>query len=343
MNSILLIFLFLASGVVDTLCAQRIVYLGATNMRSMFSLFAYYFSSALIGLSPIQFADVSPSGSDQQKLSRDDIESQLLLQRESDVVIKESKSIQNSSRALRIAYVATALCDFTGYIIRTIGLSYCGSGLFQVAFSSVAIWSALFSFVFLKRKISPLQWLGILIVTFGLILSPLSTNTSGNSPLTGILLTLLGAQFYALSYILNEYISTLPGNKGSKETCKWIGIINTSISLLLICFDTYPHRQTLILRPLLSHHATLTMALKATGLYILSHFVHSWALFSIQGVLGAVWTGLLQCVRACVVFLVSSYLFCKMDVNQCLTTSKAVATIIVCLGILIFNKGKIQA
>ena len=183
----------------------------------MFSLFAYYFSSALIGLSPIQFADVSPSGSDQQKLSRDDIESQLLLQRESDVVIKESKSIQNSSRALRIAYVATALCDFTGYIIRTIGsiwsdcimyrLSYCGSGLFQVAFSSVAIWSALFSFVILKRKISPLQWLGILIVTFGLILSPLSTNTSGNSPLTGILLTLLGAQFYALSYILNEYIS----------------------------------------------------------------------------------------------------------------------------------------
>ena len=91
------------------------------DMRSMFSLFAYYFSSALIGLSPIKFADSSSSGSDQQTPSRDDVESQLLLQRESDVVIKESKGIQNSSRALRIAYVATALCDFTGYIIRTIG------------------------------------------------------------------------------------------------------------------------------------------------------------------------------------------------------------------------------
>ena len=54
------------------------------------------------------------------------------------------------------------------------------------------------------------------------------------------------------------------------------------------------------------------MILKATGLYIISHFVHSWALFSIQGVLGAVWTGLLQCARACVVFLVSSSLFCKL-------------------------------
>lgn len=89
----------------------------------------------------------------------------------------------------------------------TYRLSYCGSGLFQVAFSSVAIWSALFSFVFLKRQINSLQWVGIIVVTFGLVLSPLSTNASSSSPLTGILLTLLGAQFYALSYILNEYIS----------------------------------------------------------------------------------------------------------------------------------------
>ena len=103
-----------------------------------------------------------------------------------------------------ILFEQLGLFDLAAFMYR---LSYCGSGLFQVAFSSVAIWSALFSFVFLKRKISPLQWLGILIVTFGLILSPLSTNTSGSSPLTGILLTLLGAQFYAISYILNEYIS----------------------------------------------------------------------------------------------------------------------------------------
>lgn len=98
------------------------------------------------------------------------------------------------------------------FILQT-SLSYCGSGLFQVAFSSVAIWSALYSFVFLKKKIYPLQWVGIGIVTLGLVLSPLSstssssTTSSNSSPLTGLLLTLLGAQFYALSYILNEYIS----------------------------------------------------------------------------------------------------------------------------------------
>ena len=83
---------------------------------------------------------------------------------------------------------------------------YCGSGLFQVAFSSVAIFSAIYSRIFLKTLITPLQWVGIVIVTMGLVVSPLSNNSSGGSPVTGILLTLLGAQFYAISYIVNEYI-----------------------------------------------------------------------------------------------------------------------------------------
>lgn len=87
----------------------------------MFSLFAYYFSSALIGLSPIQFADSSSSNNEGPKSSGGDVESELLLQRNNDVVIKDSRDIQRSPRALHIAYVATALCDFTGYIIRTIG------------------------------------------------------------------------------------------------------------------------------------------------------------------------------------------------------------------------------
>ena len=84
---------------------------------------------------------------------------------------------------------------------------YCGSGLFQVAFSSVAIFSAIYSRCLLRTYISGLQWLGIIIVTVGLVVSPLSSHSSSDSPMIGVLLTLLGAQFYALSYIVNEYIT----------------------------------------------------------------------------------------------------------------------------------------
>ena len=127
------------------------------------------------------------------------------------------KAMKQYEKKLRLLYVVSALLDIMGYVIRTIGyldgvgidrrMVYCGSGLFQVAFSSVAIFSAVYSRIFLKTNVSAIQWLGIAIVTSGLIVSPLSSNSQGKSPVTGILLTLLGAQFYSVSYIVNEAIT----------------------------------------------------------------------------------------------------------------------------------------
>lgn len=127
------------------------------------------------------------------------------------------KAMKRYEKKLRLLYVVSALLDIMGYVIRTIGyldgvgidrrMVYCGSGLFQVAFSSVAIFSAVYSRIFLKTNVSAIQWLGITIVTSGLIVSPLSSNSQGKSPVTGILLTLLGAQFYSISYIVNEAIT----------------------------------------------------------------------------------------------------------------------------------------
>ena len=127
------------------------------------------------------------------------------------------KAMKRYEKKLRLLYVVSALLDIMGYVIRTIGyldgvgidrrMVYCGSGLFQVAFSSVAIFSAVYSRIFLKTNVSAFQWLGIAIVTSGLIVSPLSSNSQGKSPVTGILLTLLGAQFYSISYIVNEAIT----------------------------------------------------------------------------------------------------------------------------------------
>ena len=127
------------------------------------------------------------------------------------------KAMKQYEKKLRLLYVVSALLDIMGYVIRTIGyldgvgidrrMVYCGSGLFQVAFSSVAIFSAVYSRIFLKTNVSAIQWLGIAIVTSGLIVSPLSSNSQGKSPVTGILLTLLGAQFYSISYIVNVAIT----------------------------------------------------------------------------------------------------------------------------------------
>ncbi|CBK24652.2 uncharacterized protein [Blastocystis hominis] len=321
---------FLFSGVLDTLCTQQLVYQGASDMRSMFSIFSYYFAQALIGITPIKFSD------EVGVITVVDLESSGSLENEVDKHIQVAKNMKK----LKMLYVLSALLDIAGYVIRTIGMVYCGSGLFQVAFSSVAIFSAIYSHFLLKTYISNMQWLGILVVTFGLCISPLSGSTVTGSPYIGICLTLLGAQFYALSYIVNEMILRIPGNKGSKEICKNVGLLNTFLCLLVILLDTIPNREQLVFSPLRARHATLQEVLISTAVYIGSHTLHSYALYSVQGILGAIWTGLLQCIRACIVFIVSSYLYCSEDPNQCLTYSKIVATIIVTTGIIIFTMGK---
>ncbi|KAK8833597.1 hypothetical protein WA577_001530, partial [Blastocystis sp. JDR] len=336
--------LFLLSGIFDTLCTQQLVYQGASNMRSMFSIFAYYFSQAIVGFSCIEFGDagkkkpVLPDIEEAHSLVKDEDSRRASEEYELDI----DKAMKRYEKKLRLLYVVSALLDIMGYVIRTIGMVYCGSGLFQVAFSSVAIFSAVYSRIFLKTNVSAIQWLGIAIVTSGLIVSPLSSNSQGKSPVTGILLTLLGAQFYSISYIVNEAITRIPGNKGTKEICKQVGVINTMICCVVILIDTIPNRAKLIYEPIARTHTNLSSVFVATFVYVISHIIHSYALYSVQGALGAIWTGLLQCIRACVVFFTSGYLYCASDPNQCITWSKIVATILVTCGIAIFTYGKRQ-
>lgn len=59
----------------------------------------------------------------------------------------------------------------------------------------------------------------------------------------------------------------IPGNKGSKEICKNVGLMNTLLCLLVILLDTsvsaclhsflVPNREQLVFTPLRARHATL--------------------------------------------------------------------------------------
>ena len=51
------------------------------------------------------------------------------------------------------------------------GLVFCGSGVYTVVYSSVTMWTAIFSWIILGRKLQALQWLGIWIIVVGLSLT----------------------------------------------------------------------------------------------------------------------------------------------------------------------------
>lgn len=77
-----------------------------------------------------------------------------------------------------------------------------------------------------------------------------------------------------------------------------------------LLYSVVPNRAKLIYEPIARTHTNLSSVFVVTFVYVISHIIHSYALYSVQGALGAIWTGLLQCIRACVVFFTSGYLYC---------------------------------
>jgi len=66
--------------------------------------------------------------------------------------------------------VPIAICDFFGTVGTTIGLEMAGSAIFGIIFASVTVWSALFTYLILKKPQSRLQMAGIAAVVGGLAL-----------------------------------------------------------------------------------------------------------------------------------------------------------------------------
>jgi drug/metabolite transporter (DMT)-like permease len=62
-----------------------------------------------------------------------------------------------------------ASIDVSAHALCVLGLQVVGSGVYQVLYSSVVCFTALFSTCILGKVHSMLQWLGILSIAFGLV------------------------------------------------------------------------------------------------------------------------------------------------------------------------------
>lgn len=103
-----------------------------------------------------------------------------------------------------------ALVDIVSQGLCLVGLVYAGSSIFIIVYSSTTIWAAVWSFFLLKKKLICQQWVGILMVVFGLSVTAYdgktsATGSSSNSDaMLGIVLILFGSFAHALTWVLIE-------------------------------------------------------------------------------------------------------------------------------------------
>lgn len=110
-----------------------------------------------------------------------------------------------------------AICDICGTTLLNLGLLYTPVSVYQMARGTLILFVALFSVIFLKRKISRIEWSALFVVVFGVFLVGLASGGSGSgkdnepaatSVIIGMSMIFVGEVFSATQFVVEEYIMT---------------------------------------------------------------------------------------------------------------------------------------
>lgn len=144
-----------------------------------------------------------------------------------------------------------AVLDVFGQVVLTVGLFYIGSGLYQVIYSSVIVFAAIYNRIFLKRSMSKMTWAAVFFITFGLALTSIGKQESKSSMFSqaemaqrtgvGFVITMLGTAIFSGCYTLNDALMTGTSTRATpRDQCLWVGIYSTAFCLILMLCISIP-------------------------------------------------------------------------------------------------------
>lgn len=229
--------------------------------------------------------------------------------------------------------VTITAVDFASQACLMAGITRTGPGLFIVCYASGPIWTALFAYVLLQRRVGTSQQLALLLVAAGLAAAAagsLGWRRSGGETiasaalahvdeetLVGLGAVLAGTVLHALVYVLQEL--TLVREAAPLEPprlCGWIGLMGTAIVCSHAAIFTLPRRHALarIVADYLAASPGRDMPRVVASCYggkTATDFVHGWAYFHLMGQLGATSMSVMKAAVAASSFAASVYFFCN--------------------------------
>mmetsp|Transcript_10537 Transcript_10537/g.16186 ORF Transcript_10537/g.16186 Transcript_10537/m.16186 type:complete len:429 (-) Transcript_10537:45-1331(-) len=257
---------------------------------------------------------------------------------------------RNSWPSLKTIYkaVAIALVDIVAQAMNYTGSSFAGPTIFAIIYSSVTVWTALFSFVFLKRKMSIWQWMGVVFVFGGLTITAWNAAVSlGPNVFNGSILVIAGSALHALMYVLSEAIMTHEVERLTiPQNCAIQGIVACSAFAFWQVVYTRRHFTELIQTPMNDAGTTAIQAITILFSFSLANLVHALSFFHtlkhFPG--GATSAGVMKGLQAVLVFVVTSWVFCGRSggSEMCFTRLKFLSLIVVVTGLCIYGKATEQ-
>lgn len=246
-------------------------------------------------------------------------------------------------KAALIKALSIALIDIIAQTINYTGSTMSGPTIFAIIYSSVTVWTAVFSKLFLSRRINSIQWLGVWIVFLGLVLTATNSANFGPEVFTGALLVTFGSSLHAMTYVLSEALMVRGDRLSVQMNCALQGFVACFLYLIWQIIYTRPHYHELIEIPMQTSGTDMSYAICLLLSLSLSNLVHALSFFytlrHFPG--GATSAGVMKGLQAVMVFMCASLFYCGSvgGEEMCFTQIKFISLLIVISGVLTFANG----
>jgi drug/metabolite transporter (DMT)-like permease len=235
-----------------------------------------------------------------------------------------------------------AIFDVGAQALNYTGASLAGPTIFSVVYSSVTVWTAVFSRIFLGRSMNPLQWISVLVVFGGLLITATNSIHLGPDVTHGTFLVFVGSAMHALTYIMSEAVMTKGTERLSvKQTAAIQGLVAfVGLGFWQLVY-TWPRYDALIAGPMEAAGTTVYKAAAIFVVFALANLVHSITFYHTichyPG--GATSAGVMKGLQAVLVFVAAHVLYCGRTGGDemCFSSTKFLSLVTVVGGVTLFG------
>ena len=246
------------------------------------------------------------------------------------------------SRSAILKACGIAFFDIIATSMNYTGASLAGPTIFAIVYSSVTVWTAIFSRIVLGRSINISQWVGVLTVFGGLTLTAIDSLQLGENVMHGLLLVVFGSAMHALTYVFCEAIMTIGEETLSiLQNCAVQGIVACFAFLVWQVMYTAPRFDEKIWDPMQEAGTTVWQGLGILSLFAVANLVHSitfyHTLLHFPG--GATSAGVMKGLQAVLVFVFTDLAYCGRTGGEemCFTIAKFISLVTVVGGVILFG------
>eukprot|EP00980_Cylindrotheca_fusiformis_P019118 scaffold6469_cov112-Cylindrotheca_fusiformis.AAC.3 len=241
--------------------------------------------------------------------------------------------------------VGIALFDIVATCVNYVGASYAGPTIFSIVYSSVTVWTAIYSHWILNRRLNQSQWMAVCTVFCGLALTATDSLQLGPQVLTGLCMVTIGSALHAMTYVASEMVMSSSSSLSSltvHQNCAVQSCTGCAVFLVWELLYTWPRYQEVLGIPMQNAGTTFGMALFILSCFGLANWIHSLTFFHtlLHFPGGATSAGVMKGLQAAMVFVVTHLAFCGKTggSEMCFSPIKWLSLVTVCTGVLWYSR-----